>query len=617
MPAKSKRMVGDEGKRKTRLILDYRSKEHRIRMEYDDRNAAARRGSSWEDAYLGALSGLDSARAIANLARDTFAVAPVPSAIKEAAKVLVTLLEAIREVRSNREAWTQLGTVLSNQINDLRMNIEGCSPPHSREFLHMANRYELKLHSILNKVRIVSSRNLVNHHLNRRTDKEEIAQLTSDMDSHWNEFMLEVPTKTHEAVDPHDVNHQLLYSGIEKLEILEDCGWDIHQPCLPGTRIPVLNAINAWADSPSSDQLLWLTDVAGSGKSTIARHLAGQWKESGRLGGFFSFNKNIKNATSIRLFCNTIAVELACHPKYKSQLQSSIAKGLQELGPSPPFSEKFMKLVIEPSKGFELVLVIDALDECFEHDRATLLNCILSMRKYSHGLKVFITSRPELDIERWIHKYRSHTDSLHDAKLKSNQTDIETFVGDQMRNLVLDGQLDSMDVRRLCKRVNCLFILASTVCRAICSHPNPAEMVEIFLDSNTNSLVPINELYLKILEDACQMEDLEERLWRAMQGRMMQVLKAIMSATTPVSVSSLDAILGIKGSERVVKSLASCLSVAPNKTVHLLHPTFREFLVDGKAAKQFYINMEEAHGLMAKGCLQVMESELKFNICGL
>ncbi|PVF93270.1 hypothetical protein CPB86DRAFT_687421, partial [Serendipita vermifera] len=47
------------------------------------------------------------------------------------------------------------------------------------------------------------------------------------------------------------------------------------------------------------------------------------------------------------------------------------------------------------------------------------------------------------------------------------------------------------------------------------------------------------------------------------------------------------------------------------------HPTFREFLLDIKVAGQFYINMEEAHGLMAKGCLQVMESELKFNICGL
>ncbi|PVF94838.1 hypothetical protein CPB86DRAFT_788629, partial [Serendipita vermifera] len=44
---------------------------------------------------------LDSALAVANLAKDTLAVAPVPSPIKEAATVLITVLETIREVKSN------------------------------------------------------------------------------------------------------------------------------------------------------------------------------------------------------------------------------------------------------------------------------------------------------------------------------------------------------------------------------------------------------------------------------------------------------------------------------------------------------------------------------------
>ncbi|PVF91048.1 WD40 repeat-like protein [Serendipita vermifera] len=98
---------------------------------------------------------------------------------------------------------------------------------------------------------------------------------------------------------------------------------------------------------------------------------------------------------------------------------------------------------------------------------------------------------------------------------------------------------------------------------------------------------------------------------------MMQVLKAIVCAAIPLTACCIDAILGIKGTERVVKSLASVLSLAGDKTVHLLHPTFHEFLVDREVAGQFYIDMQEAHRLMAKGCLDVMKSELKFNICGL
>ncbi|PVF93519.1 hypothetical protein CPB86DRAFT_877091 [Serendipita vermifera] len=49
---------------------------------------------------------LDSALAVANLAKNTLAVAPVPPPIKQAAAVLVTVLETIREVKSNKEACT-------------------------------------------------------------------------------------------------------------------------------------------------------------------------------------------------------------------------------------------------------------------------------------------------------------------------------------------------------------------------------------------------------------------------------------------------------------------------------------------------------------------------------
>ncbi|PVF92596.1 hypothetical protein CPB86DRAFT_801897, partial [Serendipita vermifera] len=379
---------------------------------------------------------LDSALALATLAKDTLAVAPVPSPIKEAAAVLITVLETIREVKSNKEAWAQFGTRLSDQIDAIQTNLAGCPPPHSTALLLMANRYQIKLNNILTKVRAASSRNMFDRHLNRRTDKEEIAQLTSDMESCWKEFMLEMSTKTHEAVNRTEgtvnrmeegLNHLLNTNYIEKLEVLKESGWDVHRACLPGTRIHVLNAINDWMNDPSSDQVLWLTDVAGSGKSTIARHLAEQWKGSGQLGAFFFFNKNIVDATNIQLFCSTIAAQLAHHSLYQSQLQSSIVNGMKELVPTTPFKDKLMKLVIEPSKGLNLVFVIDALDECKENDRGTLLDGFLCLIKWSPHLKLFITSRPELDIERRLRKYRSNTDNLHHAELESNQADIKMF----------------------------------------------------------------------------------------------------------------------------------------------------------------------------------------------
>ncbi|PVF92292.1 hypothetical protein CPB86DRAFT_819763, partial [Serendipita vermifera] len=522
---------------------------------------------------------LDPALAVAKLAKDLLAAAPVPSPIKEASTVLVTVLQTIRDVKSNKEAWVQLGTTLSNQINAIQANLDGSSPPHSTTLLLMANQYEIKLNNILTKVRAASSRTLLDRHLNRSTDKEEIARLTSDIDLCWKEFMQELSIKTHEAVNRTEaavirtegvviqtkgaVNrteegvNQLLYTTyIKDLEVLKDSGWDIHQACLPGTRIQVLNDIEAWANNPHSDQVLWLTDVAGAGKSTIARHLAEQWKKTEQLGGFFFFNKNVADATNIRLFSSTIAAQLAHHPKHRAQLQSSIVDGVKELGPTPSFKDRLIKLVIEPSKGLELILIVDALDECNEYDRKTLLDSILSSIFQSPDLKLLITSRPEPDIDQWLHKYRSHTNSLHHAELDSNKADIEKFVTHQMKGLVSAGRLDSKNVGHLCKRVNCLFILASTACRAICNHPDPAMLLKKLLDTRSNTLTNINTLYHKILEDACRFKDFNETSWSDLQEKMMQVLKAIMSAAIPLTISSFDAILGIKDTDAVVKSLA-------------------------------------------------------------
>ncbi|PVF95652.1 hypothetical protein CPB86DRAFT_816988 [Serendipita vermifera] len=537
------------------------------------------------------LLALDEAPVLANMAKDTLAVALVPSPIKDAMKVLVTVLETMREVKSNKEAWYQLGTTLSNQIHTVQMNLNQFSPPHSTALVLMANRYEISSCLLEKTIRppLIPS---------YRQGRDSAAHVRHG-------FLLEraheMSIMAHEAGNRTEggINDLLYNNYIQDLETIKDSRWDIHRTCLPGTRTQVLNAINIWVNDPTSNQVLWLTDVAGSGKSTIARHLAEQWKESGLLGGCFLFNKNVVDATKLRLFCSTSAAQLAHHPLYQFQLRPSIIIGIKELGTMSSFKENLMRLVIEPSRELELVLIIDALEECNENDRLTLLDCLLSSISQSRRLKILMTSRPELDIDQHLHPYRSHTASLHHAGLESNQADIEMFVQGQLSHLVSNSITHSNKFELLCKRVNCLFILASTPCRAIRNHPDPPAMLGVLLEATRISLVGINKVYSKILENACRLEEVDECVWTVIQNKTMQVLKAIVSAAIPLSISCLDAILGTEGTERVVRSLGSVVSVAEDKTVHLLHPTFREFLVDNKAAKQFYIDLEEAHALMA------------------
>ena len=54
--------------------------------------------------------------------------------------------------------------------------------------------------------------------------------------------------------------------------------------CLDGTRVDLLQQIREWASSSDSPNIFLLTGIAGTGKSTIARTVAEEFKEKKKLG---------------------------------------------------------------------------------------------------------------------------------------------------------------------------------------------------------------------------------------------------------------------------------------------------------------------------------------------
>jgi hypothetical protein len=379
----------------------------------------------------------------------------------------------------------------------------------------------------------------------------------------------------------------------------------------------VLTPIREWANNPALPQVLWLTDVAGAGKSTIARHLSDEWRREERLGGCFFFDKNREDTRSTRRFCETIAYQVA---NSRPQLRSAILCGIKGLNPPPPlslFADKLQKMIIEPVKDANLILVIDALDECDKDERGFMLRKLLPSLSQSSLIKIFITSRPESDLVQYLDSYRSKTDSLHDADLQSNQADISKFVEEQMRTLVQSSTLTPKDVDLLAQRVNCLFILASTACRTIQDCLDPPAMLDTLLNSKSNPLSSINKLYETVLHKASQLSQVRGNMSSLGKQSIIKVLKAILAAVTPINIPTIDSILGIKTTRIIVGSLSSVLSFTTDGPVHILHPTFREFLEDMEVSGAFHVDISSAHKVMAIGCLAVMKAKLEFNICRL
>src|ERR1700761_8411925 len=62
--------------------------------------------------------------------------------------------------------------------------------------------------------------------------------------------------------------------------------------CLPGTRSKIIQDITEQLTTPSEARIIWLSGVAGSGKSTIATSVSEYFRGLKRLGTFLCFTRN-------------------------------------------------------------------------------------------------------------------------------------------------------------------------------------------------------------------------------------------------------------------------------------------------------------------------------------
>ena len=97
--------------------------------------------------------------------------------------------------------------------------------------------------------------------------------------------------------------------------------------CLSNTRVDLLREIYSWADRESSPSIFWLSGLAGTGKSTIARTVAAKCSEKGSLGASFFFSRGGGDIGHAGKFVTSIAVQLANKiPALKRNICDAIAE---------------------------------------------------------------------------------------------------------------------------------------------------------------------------------------------------------------------------------------------------------------------------------------------------
>ncbi|CAE6387741.1 unnamed protein product [Rhizoctonia solani] len=266
-----------------------------------------------------------------------------------------------------------------------------------------------------------------------------------------------------------------------------------------------------------------------------------------------------------------------------------------------------------------LVVVIDALDECSNANGVRTILDVLFRIAPNLPLKFFVASRPEPNIR---HRVEARSDLsrsicvLHEIERSMVEADIELYLREQLGDSVSEH-----DLTQLAKLSGRLFIYAATAIRYVRQMGTMVDpdQLEAILSSSPSSGYEhsdIDDLYTTILEAAIRQTGRSPHE----QQQMRLVLWTAVCTREPVDINTLAALTGIKATKAsiLLQPLYSVLHVLQTtKMIATLHALFPNFMFDEARSTKFYCDEAKHSQLLAERCFEVMEEQLRFNICSL
>ncbi|KAF4420950.1 Vegetative incompatibility protein HET-E-1 [Colletotrichum fructicola] len=357
-------------------------------------------------------------------------------------------------------------------------------------------------------------------------------------------------------------------------------------------------AFTSWLRDASS-ALLWVTANPGCGKTVLSRFLVDvlsrQSSEATVCYFFFKAGEEGRHHAHQAL-CAILHNVFKVHAKaiecamkeYSSNDAKNFTQNIEALWDS--LCEASDSL---PNK--QIIVIIDALDECSEHSRNRLIDLLVSTfphmigsRKLLGRLKIIVTSRPWPSIESRF-RYLSCVRLRGENETSSLSKDIETMVKAKVSKLKVEGTITpeacTILETSLAQGADRTFLWASLVLETISKLPSrKLSVVKSTLEVTPASLDQLYETALQGVED------------RVATTKMLQI---ILAATRPLTLEEINLAMNISSThetvqdllddlepdvEYTVKKLGGFFVRIMNSTVYLVHQTARDFLLRIKSA---------------------------------
>ncbi|KAF4613239.1 hypothetical protein D9613_010773 [Agrocybe pediades] len=552
--------------------------------------------------------------------------------LKIAVGVLVTCLDLTQDVIGNREEYDKLAIELKDMAETLA--------PYAQKLMERDDggsvaRIMKSIDEELVQIKDKLGRGKFKRAIEASEDKDGILKRYRKIDSLFRRLLSDITLRTHidigklrEATDEtllktlepvHDARYNSAYSTAVK-----------RGGCTASTREQILEDLRAWANDPTSAKVFWLNGMAGTGKTTILYTFCQWLEEHEQLGGNFFCSRTSGSCRNLNIIVPSLAYQLAHYsPAFRSQLCAILQD--KQSPHTLNVGEQFkwvIQLPLEKSKNAipdGVVIVIDALDECENAAETRLFLETLLKLAGQLPVKFLIASRPEPIIIAKMQSpgFTTSTLYLHDIEQSLVKADIRKYLEKALSSMSPAPSEDILD--ELARRSGKLFIYAATVARYVnpegIKPSSSKRRLQAILDisSPTSSLRyrDIDDLYTTILDAAFDPNTYEDE---ELENSAL-IVRTVVCAIEPMSTKSLSVLLALEHQEveDTLSRFQSVLHVQEGemRLVSVLHASFPDFLFDKSRSLRFHCDLVQHHGELSAFCFDVMDKELRFNICGL
>ncbi len=397
--------------------------------------------------------------------------------------------------------------------------------------------------------------------------------------------------------------------------------------CMDGTRQSLLNQITDWVANKSGQETAlqrnayWLYGSPGIGKTSLAHSICASLHERSHLAGAFFCRRDDPNLSEPINILPTFIHKLAIiFPPFRT----IVAKHLRDdpnLTPESMKASLFLDFIrsLPSHPEHTLVFVIDALDECGDaQSRPRILKVLTNAAAQASWLKIIVTSRTEVDIQHFFDTLTQSSYVPYElATDRDASDDLRAFARSQFDLVATRWHLDTpwpkeSDFKKVISRANGLFIYIKTLVLSLERDEDPEESLkEALQDSAETGLESLYTLYSIILKAQIVQKKAEFQ-------RVIGVLLTT-SSYRALCDETIAELAGVKPNlvKRWVDALSSLLyrDEAANRGIRVRHLSVYDFFVSDRC--DYQVNLRNADVQLGIACLEVMTTQLRFNICNL